>query len=49
MYTIYTKWPMVWASKSTNWEQMPVPMIENALGLSRNLDKVTTDGHTEGE
>ena len=39
----YTKYPVVEVCKSTSWEQME-PMMENALGLFGNVERVTPDG-----
>ena len=39
----YTKYPVVEVCKSTSWEQME-PMMENALGLFGNVERVASDG-----
>ena len=39
----YSKFPMVEVCTSTSWEQME-PMLENALSLLGNVEKLTSDG-----
>ena len=39
----YSKFPVVEVCKSTNWESME-PMLETALDMIGNVDRLTTDG-----
>ena len=39
----YTKFPIVEVCTSTSWDQME-PMLENALSLMGDVEKLTSDG-----